>query len=77
MRVGVRGSGDCALSFYLGIQKEAIEGDTMFQYSDITVYMDQISIEKLDQIELDYLENHIKTGFVFRDVNKDGIKDPE
>jgi iron-sulfur cluster assembly protein len=72
IRLGVRGSGNCALSFYLGIQKEPLAGDSIIKYEDINIFMDQISIDKLADIELDYLENPVKTGFVFRDFDSPG-----
>ena len=68
IRVGVRGSGECALSYYLGIQKKAMEGDSVISYDGIDVFIDKLSLEKLAEIELDYLENPIKSGFIFRDI---------
>ena len=69
IRIGARGNGDCALTYYIGLQTEALKNDISFRIGEVDFFMDQLSKEKLESIEIDYLENPFKTGFIFREVD--------
>jgi iron-sulfur cluster assembly protein len=69
IRIGVRGSGNCGLNYYLGIQKEKMAGDKHIQLDGIHIFMDEFSMEKLNTLELDYIVSPVKTGFVFKEIN--------
>jgi len=66
IRIGARGEGKCAMNYYIGIQKEPLPDDKVYEWQGITIIMDPISVGRMMDVELDYIETHHRSGFVFR-----------
>ena len=77
IRIGVRGSSNCGLNYYLGIQKAAMAEDKVIKINGIHIFMDEYSIEKLNTVELDYILSTVKTGFVFREIDSPDNENPK
>ena len=74
IRVGARGKKNCALNYYLGIQKEPLPGDNQYQIGEINIIMDSMSASRMKEVELDYIDLSKHSGFVFRrNSNQDNI----
>ena len=66
IRIGARGEGKCAMNYYIGIQKEPLPDDKVYNWQGITIIMDPISVGRMMNVELDYIEMQYRSGFVFR-----------
>ena len=75
IRIGARGEGKCAMNFYIGIQRAPLPDDKVFQWKGITVMMDQMSVGRMLNIELDFIETPHGSGFVFRNRSEVNDKD--
>ena len=66
IRVGARGEKNCALNYYLGIQKAPLPDDKLYQIGEIKIVMDSMSASRMKDIELDYIDLSEHSGFIFR-----------
>jgi iron-sulfur cluster assembly accessory protein len=71
VRIGVRGSGRCALEYYMGIQKHPLPEDNILIRDGLSFYMDVFSENHMINIQLDF-NPEIASGFLFRNLS-----DPE
>lgn len=65
LRVGVKGGGCSGLTYTLGFDVEAMEGDTIIEQQDIKLFVDGKSLFYLSGTELDFTSGLNGRGFVF------------
>lgn len=65
LRVGVKGGGCSGLTYTLGFDAEAKEGDTTIGQQDIKLFVDGKSLFYLSGTELDFTNGLNGRGFVF------------
>jgi len=69
LRVGVQGGGCSGLSYNIRFDSQPREGDRIFQFGDVRVFVDPKSFIYLHGMTLDYQESLIQQGFVFVNPN--------
>ena len=69
LRVGVKGGGCSGLSYSLGFDKEAREGDKIIAKDGVNLFVDPKSLFYLSGTELDYTDGLNGRGFVFNNPN--------
>ncbi|MCB2154892.1 iron-sulfur cluster assembly accessory protein [bacterium] len=69
LRVGVAGGGCSGLSYTLAFDEEPKEADSVFEISDIRVFVDPKSYLFLNGITLDYSTDLLNGGFRFVNPN--------
>jgi len=69
LRVGVKGGGCSGLTYTLGFDAEAHEGDTIIDSNNVKLYVDGKSLFYLTGTELDFTDGLNGKGFVFNNPN--------
>lgn len=69
LRVGVKGGGCSGLTYQLGFDAEAKDGDTIIEQDDIKLFVDGKSLFYLSGTELDFSDGLNGKGFVFNNPN--------
>ena len=69
LRVGVKGGGCSGLSYSLGFDKEAREGDKHITIDGVNIFVDPKSLFYLSGTQLDYTDGLNGKGFVFNNPN--------
>lgn len=69
LRVGVKGGGCSGLTYTLGFDAEAREGDTIVNQENIKLFIDGKSLFYLMGTELDFSDGLNGKGFVFNNPN--------
>jgi len=69
LRVGVKGGGCSGLSYSLGFDKEARDGDKLVQVDGVRIFVDPKSLFYLSGTQLDYTDGLNGKGFVFNNPN--------
>ncbi|HET9136660.1 MAG TPA: iron-sulfur cluster assembly accessory protein [Candidatus Kapabacteria bacterium] len=69
LRVGVKGGGCSGLSYSLGFDKEAREGDKVLKIEGVNLFIDPKSLFYLSGTQLDYTDGLNGRGFVFNNPN--------
>ncbi len=69
LRVGVKGGGCSGLSYSLGFDKEAREGDKKITIDGVNIFVDPKSLFYLSGTQLDYTDGLNGKGFVFNNPN--------
>ena len=69
LRVGVKGGGCSGLSYSLGFDKEAREGDKKIVVDGVNIFVDPKSLFYLSGTQLDYTDGLNGKGFVFNNPN--------
>ena len=69
LRVGVKGGGCSGLSYSLGFDKAAREGDKTLVIDGIQIFVDPKSLFYLSGTQLDYTDGLNGRGFVFNNPN--------
>jgi iron-sulfur cluster assembly protein len=69
LRVGVKGGGCSGLTYTLGFDAEAQEGDTVIEDNGIKLFVDGKSLFYLMGTELDFTNGLNGKGFVFNNPN--------
>jgi iron-sulfur cluster assembly protein len=69
LRVGVKGGGCSGLSYSLGFDKEAREGDKLVEVDGVRIFVDPKSLFYLSGTQLDYTDGLNGKGFVFNNPN--------
>lgn len=69
LRVGVKGGGCSGLTYTLGFDAEAKEGDTVIDQEEIKLFVDGKSLFYLSGTTLDFSDGLNGKGFVFNNPN--------
>ena len=69
LRVGVKGGGCSGLTYTLGFDAEANEGDTVIGQEEIKLYVDGKSLFYLSGTILDFSDGLNGKGFIFNNPN--------
>ncbi|MCL5054901.1 MAG: iron-sulfur cluster assembly accessory protein [Firmicutes bacterium] len=69
LRVGVKGGGCSGFSYFMGFEPNVREDDQAFQVDGVKVVVDSKSLSYLSGIELDFNEDVLNRGFVFKNPN--------
>ncbi len=69
LRVGVKGGGCSGLTYSLGFDAEAREGDTTIESSGVKLFVDGKSLFYLSGTQLDFTDGLNGKGFVFNNPN--------
>ncbi|MGA7722645.1 MAG: iron-sulfur cluster insertion protein ErpA [Ignavibacteriaceae bacterium] len=69
LRVGVKGGGCSGLTYTLGFDAEAKEGDTVIDQNGVKLFVDGKSLFYLSGTELDFTSGLSGKGFVFNNPN--------
>ncbi len=69
LRVGVKGGGCSGLTYTLGFDGEAKEGDTVIEYNGIKLFVDGKSLFYLMGTQLDFSDGLNGKGFIFNNPN--------
>ena len=69
LRVGVKGGGCSGLTYTLGFDMDAKEGDSVIEQSGIKLFVDGKSLFYLTGTELDFTDGLNGRGFVFNNPN--------
>ncbi len=69
LRVGVKGGGCSGLTYTLGFDAAAKEGDTTIEENGIKLYVDGKSLFYLSGTELDFTDGLNGKGFIFNNPN--------
>ena len=68
LRLGVKGGGCSGFSYFMGFDREQT-GDEILQFNGLKVAVDPKSLTYLSGIELDFNEDVLNRGFVFKNPN--------
>lgn len=69
VRIGVRGGGCSGLEYSMGLVEEAESDWELFEFENLKVYVDPISMMYLDGVQVDYIESLTQSGFKFFNPN--------
>src|SRR6476659_5605258 len=69
LRVGVKGGGCSGLSYSLGFDAEAREGDKIIRKDGVQIFIDTKSLFYLSGTQLDFTDGLNGRGFVFNNPN--------
>ncbi len=70
LRVGIRTVGCSGMSYHIELASEPLAGDEEVQVGDVTIYVDPKATLYLIGSEMDYVEDKLKSGFVFTNPNE-------
>ncbi len=69
LRVMIVGGGCSGLSYDMDFESETKEGDMVFEFDGLKVYVDPMSYAYLDGVKIDYREGFTHSGFYFDNPN--------
>jgi iron-sulfur cluster assembly protein len=69
LRIMVDTGGCSGLRYSLGLEKSACEGDRVYEFGAIRVYVDPRSLPIVDGMRVDFVESIEGSGFVFDNPN--------
>jgi len=69
LRIGVRGGGCSGLSYTLGFDEKANDGDTVIEADSINIFVDGKSLFHISGTELDFTDGLTGKGFIFNNPN--------
>jgi iron-sulfur cluster assembly protein len=72
VRIGVRSKGCSGLSYTLEFADEKTEFDEVLQDKGVTVFIDPKATMFILGTEMDFVEDKMQSGFVFRNPNEKG-----
>jgi len=69
LRIGVRGGGCSGMTYTLGFDEKANNGDTVIEADSINIFVDGKSLFHITGIELDFTDGLTGKGFTFNNPN--------
>ncbi len=69
LRITVETGGCSGLRYLLGLEKSACDGDRVYEFGTIKVYVDARSLPIIDGLQVDFVEGIETSGFVFDNPN--------
>ena len=69
LRIMVDAGGCSGLQYTLGLEKSACDGDRVFSFGEVKVYVDPDSLPLVDGLHVDFVEGIESSGFVFDNPN--------
>lgn len=69
LRLGIKGGGCSGFSYFMGFDPNTKEGDETFDFNGLKVVVDPQSRSYISGIELDFNEDVLNRGFVFKNPN--------
>ena len=69
LRIGVSGGGCSGLQYTMALEKASADGDTVLEFGDVTVFVDENSVPLLDGVKVDFLDSLEGSGFKFENPN--------
>jgi len=69
LRVMIVGGGCSGLSYDMDFEEAAREGDQVFEFEGLKVFVDPMSYSYLDGTKIDYREGFTYSGFYFENPN--------
>jgi iron-sulfur cluster assembly protein len=72
LRVGIRSRGCSGMSYTVDYADSASPGDEVIEIDDVRVLIDPKASMFLFGTEMDYVEEQLQSGFVFRNPNEKG-----
>ena len=69
LRIMVESGGCSGWRYRLGLESEAYDGDRVYEFGDVKVYVDADSQPMLDGVQVDFVEDLAGSGFVFNNPN--------
>jgi iron-sulfur cluster assembly accessory protein len=72
LRVAVQGGGCSGFQYGLSYERDGQENDQVLQFGDLRVFVDAMSHLYLEDVQLDYLDGLIDSGFKFQNPKATG-----
>ncbi|GIK98384.1 MAG: hypothetical protein BroJett029_25930 [Alphaproteobacteria bacterium] len=72
LRIGVRAKGCSGMSYSVEYAKERVAGDEVVEDKGVTLFIDPKATLFIIGSEMDYVEDKLQSGFVFRNPNEKG-----
>ena len=69
LRLGVKGGGCSGFSYFMGFEPNVRDDDQSIQMDGIKVVVDSKSMMYMNGVELDFNEDVLNRGFVFKNPN--------
>lgn len=69
VRVMIVGGGCSGFNYDMDFENEARDGDQVFEFHDLKVYVDPMSFQYLSGTTVDYVESFSQSGFHFDNPN--------
>ncbi len=69
LRIGVRGGGCSGMTYTLGFDEKASEGDTVIESGSVRLFVNGKSLFHITGTELDFTDGLTGKGFVFNNPN--------
>lgn len=72
LRLRVVGGGCSGFSYELGWEDAGQEGDAVVESAGVKVFVDSMSVQYVDGVEIDYVDNMVGSGFSIKNPNAKG-----
>lgn len=69
LRILIEQGGCSGLRYMLGLENEAREGDQVFDYETVKIFVDSFSAPIVDGMRIDFVDSVESAGFVFENPN--------
>ncbi len=69
LRIMVQSGGCSGLQYRMGLETEPQDGDKVYSFGDVKVYVDAASQPLLEGVQVDFVEDLAGSGFVFNNPN--------